>query len=94
MEKDDANYLAFVERFKRDFNRSPNADQIQGYDMGMYLLQVLDRFDYQQGISLDKYIRAYGLHNGYHINYGFEGKFDNQQVHIIAFGGKGFEKLK
>ncbi|MFK7968955.1 MAG: ABC transporter substrate-binding protein [Bacteroidia bacterium] len=91
--EDDPIYKAFAKRFKTDFKRKPNADHVQGYDFGMYILQMLDRFDYTNRVPLDQYIRAYGNHKGFHINFFYNGHFDNQAVHICSFSAKGFDKM-
>lgn len=91
--EDDPIYKAFAKRFKADFKRRPSADHIQGYDFGQYVLSILDNYDFRQGVTLDQYIRNYGQHNGFHINFKFNGRFDNQLVHICKFNSAGFEKL-
>jgi ABC-type branched-subunit amino acid transport system substrate-binding protein len=87
-------YKALVDRFKQDFKHRPTADHIMGYDFGLYVLYVLDQYDYRSGVTLDQFLRNHQLQTGFHLGFHFNGSNDNQFVHICRFGRKGYEKLQ
>ena len=92
--KNSVSYKAFVNRFRADFKRRPTADHVMGYDFGMYVLALLDGYDYQLGMPLDQYLRNAMPHQGFHLGFHFKGHNDNQSVHVCRFGGRGFEKVQ
>ena len=92
-QNDSAQYKAFYSDFFRHYHLPPSEYHVQGYDMGMYILQLLDRYDYREGIPLTTYIRGYGIHRGIHQDYYFAHHPDNQMLHICQFRGGGIFKI-
>lgn len=87
---DSLQYQSFYNEYLRIYQAPPSQYAIQGYDMGMYLLQLLNRYDYKSGQSLADYIRQYGIHRGIHQDVYFSNHHDNQLLHIMQYvpGGK------
>ncbi len=89
---DSLQYQSFYNEYLRLYQAPPSEYAIQGYDLGMYLLQLLDRYDYRNGISIADFIRNYGIHRGIHQDVYFSHKNDNQLLHIMQYVPTG--KLK
>ncbi|RMG55040.1 MAG: outer membrane protein assembly factor BamD [Bacteroidetes bacterium] len=75
----------FEREYLRIYRLPPSNYAVQGYDIGMYLLQVLDNYDYRQGLSLASYLRMYPVFQGIHINFDFQGSQINRFVNIGAY---------
>jgi len=87
---DSLQYHAVFNEYLRLYNAPPSQYAVQGYDLGMYGLQLLDRYDCQSGTSLAAFIRQYGIHRGIHQDVYYSQKNDNQLLHIMRYtkGGK------
>lgn len=71
-------YRKYLEKY--EYPISDNV--IQGYDMGMYLFNTLDKFDPNLGISLDSYLRLAPAYESLHLDYKFQSEQSNQGVNI------------
>jgi hypothetical protein len=92
-ENDSSQYISFYNEFLKAYNLPPSENNVQGYDLGMYLLQLLDRYDYKSGISLAEFIRLYGIHRGIHLDYYFAQQQDNQKIHICEYNKGRIQKV-
>lgn len=90
---DSIQYQSFFNEYLRLYKSPPSEYAIQGYDLGMYLLQMLNRYDYKSGQSLADFIRQYGIHRGIHQDVYFSKKNDNQLLHIMQYGPGGKRKV-
>ena len=90
---DSLQYQSFFNEYIRLYQAPPSEYAVQGYDLGMYLLQLLDRYDYGSGIPLADYIRQYGIHRGIHQDVYFSKKYDNQLLHIMQYTPTGKVKV-
>lgn len=92
-QSDSVQYQSFYNEYLRIYKFPPSQYAIQGYDMGMYLLQLLNRYDFKSGKSLADFIRQYGIHRGIHQDVFFSNKNDNQLLHIMQYGPEGKRKV-
>ncbi|MEM6261488.1 MAG: ABC transporter substrate-binding protein [Bacteroidota bacterium] len=91
-QNDSIQYQTFYNNYLRTYQSPPSQSLIQGYDLGMYLYQLLDRYDYKSGTPLGAYIRSYGLHRGLHLDFYFGEQQDNQMLHVCTLqAGKIFK---
>ena len=82
IDKTDSAYQQFFRDYTQKFGFPPSQYNIQGYDLGMYVVQVLDNFDYDSGQTLASYIRNAPPYEGLHQNFDFRNQQSNQFVNI------------
>lgn len=78
-------YRQFYNAYLQRYQMTPTENNIQGYDLGKYLGEMLSGFDYRNGQSLASYIRNYPTYHGIHIDIDFQEKQSNQFVNIGGF---------
>ena len=86
-------YEDFYQNYLKTYKYPPENWSVEGYDLGMYLLPLLDKFDYDDRIPLSTYIRLHPLIEGIHASYHFDGKQVNQFVNIGEFSNEGVFKI-
>lgn len=85
MDRNDPERANFEQQYLRTYHLPPSNYAVQGYDIAMYLLHVLDSYDYREGWSLASYLRMHPVFRGIHINFDFgEGQI-NRFVNIGAY---------
>jgi ABC-type branched-subunit amino acid transport system substrate-binding protein len=92
-DKADPVYQTFYQNYLKAYQFPPSVYGFHGYDMGMYVAQALDGFDYRNGQSLAAYLRNYPAYQGIHLAFDFRGKQQNQFVNIGKFGNERVEKV-
>lgn len=85
----DPAYHQFAQEYLKRYHLPPSALAVQGYDLGMYVLTVLDGYQPKRDGELADYLRAYPAFHGLHQVFQFMGHQMNQQVNIGAFQAKG-----
>lgn len=75
----------FEQQYLRQYYLPPSNYAVQGYDVGMYVLQVLDNYDHREGLSLASFLRMYPPFRGIHINFDFGEGQVNRFVNIGAY---------
>ncbi|MEM7370668.1 MAG: ABC transporter substrate-binding protein [Bacteroidota bacterium] len=83
-DKQDPEYSAFFTEYLKAYQYPPNTYNIHGYDLGMFLLQTLDSYNYFLGKSLSGFLRESPSYQGIHISYHFQ---DHQQNQFVNIGG-------
>ncbi len=86
-------YQDFYQYYIRKFEFPPSQYAVQGYDLGRYLLEILDQYDFRSGESLAEFLRQYPIFNGIHTNFQFSGGQSNQFVNIGQFQEQGIIKV-
>jgi ABC-type branched-subunit amino acid transport system substrate-binding protein len=87
------NHQQFFRNYVRRFNHPPSEYAIQGYDLGRYLLAVLDSYSVSSGMTLSEYLRQYPVFRAGHTNFQFGGAQSNQFVNIGQFQSSGIVKV-
>lgn len=85
----DPAYHQFTQEYLKRYHLPPSALAVQGYDLGMYVLTVLDGYQPKRDGELADYLREYPAFHGLHQEFQFMGNQMNQQVNIGAFQVKG-----
>lgn len=75
-------YQTVYEQYLEKYGLPPGDNVIQGYDLGRYLLHLLNGYSPQYGATLDTYLRVAPVFEGLHLNYRFRSQQSNQQVNI------------
>lgn len=78
-------YRSFYNEYLREYGFPPEDFAIQGYDLGMYLIKMLDIYDYSAGVPLTTHLRTFPAFESIHLNYYFGGSQSNQMVNIGQF---------
>lgn len=86
-------YQNFYQYYLRRFEYPPSQYAVQGYDLGRYLLAILDQYEFRSGEALAEYLRQYPVFNGIHTNFQFSGGQSNQFVNIGQFQVEGIIKV-
>jgi tetratricopeptide (TPR) repeat protein len=84
-------YGNFFRDFQTKYNIPPSDNNVRGYDMGMYILQLLDELP--KGTNLSDYIRNHESFNALHLDYQFQKFQENQSIHIMQYSGGGIKKV-
>ncbi|RMG55039.1 MAG: hypothetical protein D6722_28335 [Bacteroidetes bacterium] len=82
-------YRMVYDHYLETYGLPPSENVIQGYDLGRYLLHVLNSYDPAMGGSLDTYLRVAPTFEGLHLNYRFKSSQSNQQVNIGQYTPEG-----
>lgn len=91
-QKEDPFYQDFYQDYLQEYNFPPGEYSVQGYDLGQYLIHVLDNY-YPTEMSLDNYIRNHPPYRGLHINYDFREGQSNTFLNIGGYKGGKVVKL-
>ncbi|MFN0203127.1 MAG: ABC transporter substrate-binding protein [Bacteroidia bacterium] len=89
--EDSNDFVKYYNEHLSKYNIPPSENNLRGYDMGSYLLQVIDDAPDMQNLS--KYLRESPRYKGILIDYNFDGEQDNQAIHIMKFSGGGAVKV-
>ncbi|TAE51881.1 MAG: hypothetical protein EAZ89_09460 [Bacteroidetes bacterium] len=84
-DENDPAYQALNAAYLRSYKMPLTENVIQGYDLGMYLLQLLSNYAPGGGTDIDNYLRNAPVYKGIHIDYRFSNTQGNQQVNIGQF---------
>lgn len=79
---DEPGYEEFYQEYLKNFKYPPNSFSVEGYDLGMYILPLLDKYNYEDRIPLSTYIRLQEAVSGIHSTYFFNREQINQHVNI------------
>ncbi len=91
-ERDDPRYKAFYQRYLQHHYLPPDEFAVQGYDLGRYLLQLLDQYRYGT-VPLATYLRQAPRFQGLHLDLEFQGQQSNQLVNLGAYLEDGVRKV-
>lgn len=86
-------YEEFYQLYLREYQYPPSDFCLQGFDLGMYVMNTLDLYDYSWGLPLSAYIRGQSDYEGIHLNYSFGGTQSNQFVNINQYHEMGIRKV-
>lgn len=92
-DKQDSAFVQFYRSYLAQFQMPPSDFSVQGYDLGMYMIALLEQYDYRSGQSLAEYIRQFPVYHGLHIDIDFKEKQSNQFVNIAAFRDGTVQKI-
>ena len=87
-------YKTMYNEYLKRYSYPPTDNVIQGYDLGMYLLEMYDKYDPSLGMTIDRYMRIYPRFEGIHLNYRFNGSQSNQQVNIGKYTPDGVIRIQ
>lgn len=93
IDRDNETYQDFRKGYLNKFHYPPSEYALQGYDLGRYLLAVLDAYRPESGLSLSDYLREHPVFRAGHTNFQFDGKQSNQFVNIGQFQPSGIVKV-
>jgi ABC-type branched-subunit amino acid transport system substrate-binding protein len=93
IDKADPVYQTFEQAYLRQYQFPPSLYSVHGYDMGMYVAQMLDGFSYDNGQSLAAFLRNAPPYEGMHLTIDFQGTQQNQFVNIGTFGRDRIRKV-
>jgi branched-chain amino acid transport system substrate-binding protein len=83
-ERDDPRFKEFYTRYLQQYALPPDEFAVQGYDLGRYLLQLLDQYRYGT-VPLATYLRQAPPFRGLHLDLEFQGQQSNQLVNLGAY---------
>jgi len=81
---DSTQYADFYQKHLKRYHQPPDEYQVQGYDLGKYLLRVLEGYN-NPLYSFSTFLRNYPLYQGIHLGYDFRNTQENQRVHIMEY---------
>ena len=87
-------YQLLYQQYLEKYGLPPSDNVIQGYDLGRYLLHMLNGYDPAIGASLDTYLRVAPAYEGLHLNYRFRSQQSNQQVNIGQYTPEGIIQVE
>jgi len=93
VDEDDAEFQNFYRSYLGKFQFPPSEYCVQGYDMGLYLMELIGRYPHRQGDNLASFIRNFPPFYGLHLNIDFRGEQVNQSVNLLKFDENGTECL-
>ncbi len=82
-------YRNFFLEYLRQYNLPPSQFAVQGYDLGLYVLNLLDAYQPARDGSLSEFIRQQPQFHGLHQDIDFLGRQVNQFVNIGSFQDDG-----
>lgn len=88
----DTTYKTYLRETLEQFHVPPSDFHTQGYDLGMWMLTVVNEYPFMY-LSLADFLRDYPTYQGLHQDIGFEGKQCNQTVNLGRFRDGRVEKL-
>ncbi len=91
-DRQDSAYRSYLRRSLEQYHVPPSEYHTQGYDIGKWLLTVLNEYPFE-AISLADYLRGYPEFAGLHQNFSFEGNQSNQYVNLGRFENSQVLKL-
>lgn len=84
-------YVNFYNSYIAKYQIAPTETNIRGYDLGVWLLKMIDEYTPEKGTFSD-FIRTHARTDAVHLDYQFEGKQDNQAIHIMQYSPAGLVK--
>ncbi|WNJ20056.1 ABC transporter substrate-binding protein [Pontibacter sp. G13] len=86
-------YRYLYETYQRTYTLPPSDNVIQGYDLGMYLLTQLDRYNPRLNVPFSTYLRSAPRFSSIHLPYRFYSQQSNQEVNIGRYTPTGVERV-
>lgn len=80
----DPYYQRFYQDYLQEFHLPPGEFSIQGYDLGKYLLHVLENYR-PSSMDLTNYLRNHPPYRGLHLNYDFRAGQSNAYLNIGGY---------
>lgn len=90
---DEPGYDSMYQAYLKEYAYPPESWSIEGYDLGKFLLPLLDQYQYEDGIPLNTYLRLQPPIPGIHANYFFDKSQINQSVNVGEFTSDGVFKV-
>lgn len=84
-------YVNFYNNYIAKYSMAPTETNIRGYDLGLWLLKMIDEYTPEKG-TFSQFIRTHLRSDAIHLDYQFEGKQDNQAIHIMQYTPMGLLK--
>ncbi|MCI4668389.1 MAG: ABC transporter substrate-binding protein [Bacteroidia bacterium] len=86
-------YQNFFRNYLKNYDFPPGQYSVQGYDIGHYLMEMVEKFPHGKGDNLADFMRAYPPFYGLHFKIDFRGQQVNQSVNLLQFNETGTECL-
>lgn len=86
-------YQNFFKAYLQKYQYPPSRFCVQGYDMGLYLMELIERYPHGVGDDLAHFIRTQPPFYGLHQKIDFRGQQVNQSVNLLQFRESGTECL-
>ncbi|MEO0896978.1 MAG: ABC transporter substrate-binding protein [Bacteroidota bacterium] len=86
-------YQNFYRQYLKNYQYPPSNYAVQGYDMGLYLMEIIEQYPHQEGTTLANFIKNHAPFYGLHLNLDFRGGQVNQSVNILQYSEDGIECL-
>jgi ABC-type branched-subunit amino acid transport system substrate-binding protein/tetratricopeptide (TPR) repeat protein len=86
-------YQQFVVDYRNRFRLPPSEEALQGYDLGLFLVEKVDKYNPELPIPLNTYFRIAPEHHALHVDFHFDQQQSNQRVNIGQFAEDGINKL-
>jgi ABC-type branched-subunit amino acid transport system substrate-binding protein/TolA-binding protein len=90
---EDPAYQRLNERYLERYKIPATDNVVQGYDLGMFLLSTLSRYDPKSGLTADQYLRMLPVYKGIHLDYDFRNTQGNQSVNIGQYLPEGVRRV-
>ena len=84
-------YVNFYNSYIAKYGMAPTETNIRGFDLGIWLLKMVNEYTPDKGTFSD-FIRTHARTDAIHLDYLFEGKQDNQAIHIMQYTPAGVLK--
>ncbi|MDX2286669.1 MAG: ABC transporter substrate-binding protein [Bacteroidia bacterium] len=91
---EDLLYQRFHEQYVNVYKIPPSEHAIQGYDLGKYLIQVIQGYKPESGLSLADHLRSMPEYKGIHLDYFFGQHQNNQRVNIGQYTRDGIVRIR
>lgn len=84
-------YAEFYNAFLAKYGIAPTETNVRGYDLGKFLLSVLDEYSKDKG-DMNEFIKNHPKVKALHLDFDFNGQPDNQAIHIMQYTPSGILK--
>jgi len=91
-ENNNPDFLAFYNSHTMSYGLPPSDYHIQGYDLGLYLVSVLDEYN-PKAMPLTNYIKERAPYQGIQLDYEFKSLQSNQGINICQYTRDGIVKV-
>lgn len=84
-------YAEFYNGFLAKYGLAPTETNIRGYDLGKFLLTLLDEYSPSKG-GFNEFVKNHPRVKALHLDFDFGGQSDNQAIHIMQYTPSGVLK--
>lgn len=94
VDRESAAFRRFYRQYLEQYGLPPSEDAVQGYDLGMYALDQLARYNPNLGFDLSAFLRIGQPVPGLHLDYQFSSEQSNQRVNLGQYTDLGVIPLE